>query len=222
LTANEPAPPGGEAAAAPEPAVASSGNDAATPVDRAPLAPAMPKVAAAGPPQPTASERRVEAAPRPPEAHGLMRDVPPPPAKPKLREAADDKLDGLRGLATPAGGPLAEAVAAGGQMARAIDRGKSDASDEPSDAYAIPHGNPPPAYPDLARRRGWEGRVVLRVTVDATGRAAAVAVGSTSGHAVLDAAAAAAVRNWRFEPARLAGVPVIAAVDVPVSFRLTD
>ncbi|MCH8835334.1 MAG: energy transducer TonB, partial [Proteobacteria bacterium] len=31
-----------------------------------------------------------------------------------------------------------------------------------------------------------------------------------------------AVRAWRFVPAKRAGVPVAGAIDVPITFRLTD
>ena len=77
-------------------------------------------------------------------------------------------------------------------------------------------------YPDLARRRGWEGRVLLRVVVDITGAPSEIAIGRTSGYRLLDESAMAAVQRWRFEPARLAGIPVVATIDVPVAFRLTD
>jgi len=79
-----------------------------------------------------------------------------------------------------------------------------------------------PRYPEDARERGWEGVVVLNVSVGADGRADSVRVSRGSGHAVLDHAAADAVRRWRFEPARRAGMPVAAAVDVPIRFRLED
>ncbi|HLU40385.1 MAG TPA: TonB family protein [Planctomycetota bacterium] len=62
----------------------------------------------------------------------------------------------------------------------------------------IPGRNPPPAYPWLARRRGWEGTVVVQVRVDADGAVGAAAVVRSSGRAALDEAALAAVRTWRF------------------------
>lgn len=39
---------------------------------------------------------------------------------------------------------------------------------------------------------------------------------------LLDEAAVDAVKAWRFAPASLGGVPVTAALDVPVSFELTN
>lgn len=82
--------------------------------------------------------------------------------------------------------------------------------------------NPLPRYPTAARRRGLEGRVVLRVFVGADGRARSVDVRSASPHPILDEAAVETLRRWRFEPARQAGMPVAAWVDVPITFRLRD
>ena len=80
--------------------------------------------------------------------------------------------------------------------------------------------NPPPAYPTLSRRRGEQGRVVLRVRVDPHGKAGEVQVRESSGHERLDAAATDCVRGWRFVPARRGEEPVAAWVLIPISFRL--
>lgn len=80
--------------------------------------------------------------------------------------------------------------------------------------------NPPPAYPPLSRRLGEEGRVILRVLVNAAGRADEVQVGTSSGHARLDDAARETVRAWRFIPAKRGEEPVTAWVLIPISFRL--
>ena len=82
--------------------------------------------------------------------------------------------------------------------------------------------NPAPRYPYLARRRGQEGRVVLRVRVNPDGWAEAVSIRESSGYHLLDEAALQAVRQWRFLPAQKADLTVAGLVDVPVSFRLTD
>lgn len=80
--------------------------------------------------------------------------------------------------------------------------------------------NSPPDYPYMARKLGEEGTVWLRVRVSAQGVADAVALKSSSGFERLDAAAAAAVRLWRFVPAEMGGEMMTAWVDVPVTFRL--
>lgn len=99
----------------------------------------------------------------------------------------------------------------------------SSAGGPPAASAARPaRDNPAPRYPSLARRRGWEGRVVLTVQVDAAGRALSLAVATSSGHGVLDDAALAAVADWRFEPASEDGRPVPGEARVSVRFSLTD
>jgi protein TonB len=80
--------------------------------------------------------------------------------------------------------------------------------------------NPPPPYPTLSRRKGEEGRVVLRVLVNAAGTAQTVEIRASSGHERLDMAARDTVRRWKFVPARRGAEPVSAWVLVPISFRL--
>lgn len=95
------------------------------------------------------------------------------------------------------------------------------AGEGPSHA-AYPTRQPPPAYPAAARRRGLEGRVMLRVRINAAGDVENIDVAEGSGVSALDEAAIAAVRRWSFQPARRLGVAVAAMVDVPVRFRLDD
>jgi periplasmic protein TonB len=80
----------------------------------------------------------------------------------------------------------------------------------------------PPVYPEVARRRGQQGRVVLHVNVSSEGMPVTVTVAESSGYPSLDAAALTAVQRWRFVPATKGGAPVPAVAEVPVRFRLTD
>lgn len=82
--------------------------------------------------------------------------------------------------------------------------------------------NPPPAYPASSRRRGEEGRVLLRVQVMADGHPAQVLVHASCGFEHLDNAALDAVRHWQFVPARQGGDAVAAWVIVPVHFSLKE
>ena len=82
--------------------------------------------------------------------------------------------------------------------------------------------NPPPSYPWQARRMGVEGRVVLHVEILPDGNTGRIDIRQSSGHELLDQAAISAVGGWRFDPARVAGEPITAWADVPISFRLTD
>lgn len=82
--------------------------------------------------------------------------------------------------------------------------------------------NPPPAYPQAARLRGWQGTVILSVEVLPDGSAGEVGVARSSGRRVLDEAAMQAVRGWRFLPARVNQDSIRSLVEIPVSFRLTN
>ena len=105
---------------------------------------------------------------------------------------------------------------------RSLSAGNRNATATAASYTGVGLSNAQPRYPYAARRRGEEGRVVLRVQVTAAGDAADVMVLRTSGFPRLDQAARAAVRNWRFLPASRNGKAVPGIVDVPVTFNLTD
>lgn len=77
-----------------------------------------------------------------------------------------------------------------------------------------------PRYPELARRLGLEGTVLLKVRVTEQGRVETVQVERSAGHPTLDQSATDAVQRWRFEPARQGRVPVAVWVLIPVEFKL--
>jgi periplasmic protein TonB len=77
-----------------------------------------------------------------------------------------------------------------------------------------------PSYPSSAKRLGAQGTTLLRVHVLADGRVGEVLVQESAGHSELDRAAAEAVRQWRFEPARRGPEAVAMWVLLPVEFRL--
>ncbi len=80
--------------------------------------------------------------------------------------------------------------------------------------------NPAPAYPALSRRMGEQGRVLLRVFVEADGMSSRVELRSSSGFERLDQAALDAVRRWKFVPAKQGDQAVGAWVVVPILFNL--
>ncbi|HVZ79803.1 MAG TPA: TonB family protein [bacterium] len=80
--------------------------------------------------------------------------------------------------------------------------------------------NPPPPYPLEARLAKQQGRVTLRVSIDAEGNVTGVLLKASSGFPLLDEAALATVRDWKFKPARLGGVAISTETDIPVRFRL--
>jgi protein TonB len=80
--------------------------------------------------------------------------------------------------------------------------------------------NPAPDYPLEARRAGWEGRVMLLVSVNVSGLVEDAKIHESSGYAVLDDAALSAVRRWRFAAARKGVRAVASDVLVPIRFSL--
>jgi protein TonB len=80
--------------------------------------------------------------------------------------------------------------------------------------------NPPMPYPHSARRRGWEGDVLLRVDVSASGKVLSAHIESSSGYGILDDTALQTVTKWRFRPASINGTPKADTVLVPVHFQL--
>ena len=92
--------------------------------------------------------------------------------------------------------------------------------DREPDYRATYLNNPQPSYPLVARRMGWQGRVVLDVEVLANGSSGEVTVQHGSGRKVFDEAALQAVRSWRFVPARSGGISVARHFLVPIAFSL--
>jgi len=87
-------------------------------------------------------------------------------------------------------------------------------------AIPIYDKNPSPEYPLIARRRGFQGTVVLEVMVDRNGRIGDLKVLKSSGYKVLDRAASASVREWIFKPAIKGNEKIEMWVRVPVCFKL--
>ena len=79
---------------------------------------------------------------------------------------------------------------------------------------------PRPIYPAAARSAGIEGATVLRMEVQPDGSVGGVQVMESSGSELLDEAAVAAVRKWKFAPWTVDGRAVVAQVEQVISFRL--
>lgn len=100
----------------------------------------------------------------------------------------------------------------------------ADDADRPSPAPApaatdpLAVDTPPPDYPLEFACAGAGGEVVLVLELDDKGVPADVRLERSSRRAALDAAAIAAVRTWRFQPATNRGVPVATKIRVPVKF----
>jgi TonB family protein len=75
-----------------------------------------------------------------------------------------------------------------------------------------------PVYPELAKRAMINGAVVMVATADEQGLVSDVRV--TSGHPLLVEAAVAAVKQWRYSPTLLNGIPVPVLFTVTCIFKL--
>lgn len=80
--------------------------------------------------------------------------------------------------------------------------------------------NPPPRYPRLARKRKYQGVVILEVFVNRQGSVGEVKVFKSSGYSILDKTALKSVKKWEFEPGKHGGDNVEMWVRVPVRFQL--
>ncbi|MCC6846864.1 MAG: TonB family protein [Deltaproteobacteria bacterium] len=131
--------------------------------------------------------------------------------------AVPDAGSSAAGAATARPAPPADATAGGG--------GGGGAGDGPVALASV--ARPPeilervvPEYPARARALELEGQVVLEVVLDREGRPEP-AIRVLRSRPPFDAAAVAAVRRWRFRPARDAdGNAVRVLIEIPVRFEL--
>lgn len=83
-----------------------------------------------------------------------------------------------------------------------------------------PGFHPRPEYPQQAKQKGQQGRVVIRAWVDEAGIVKDAKVEVSSGFPLLDAAAARSVRSARFKVRFENGVPASFDTTVPIGFQL--
>lgn len=201
---------------------------------------AIPTLAAVETPPPSVErmpappEPQPEAAPPPPEAPVVAAEPPPPPPvpqkhavkkppkpTPRHQEARQPSEAYLPSL--PSQSPAAPAPAAPPQTAMAATPVPAPLpSSEASAGYrALLSGwlESHKRYPDTARRRGEEGRAVLRFSVDRSGRVLDYAVISTSGYPDLDRSIEEMMRGATLPPFP-AGMPQ-PRMDVSVTIRFS-
>ncbi|MEK9931132.1 MAG: energy transducer TonB, partial [Rhodospirillaceae bacterium] len=80
--------------------------------------------------------------------------------------------------------------------------------------------NLPPIYPNLARRRGIQGTVVIIAGISPSGLVSSTKIKTSSGSGTLDNAAIRAIRDWRFTPATNNGRPITSEVEIPLTFKI--
>jgi len=201
-----------------------------------PAPPAPAKAPEAPPPTPTKLARAARRTPPPPPMQTPLpqTEAPPPPTAEAQRETSRPVvITGITMESTSQGGTMAVGV---GNTLRGTPE-RTAAAPEAVKPYKAEQYSPAAQvselprplnreslnlrkyYPAQARRSGFEGDVVLRLLIDADGSIAKVEVVSDPGEG-LGAAAAQAVRELRFEPAKVNGVAVATTVPFTIHFTL--
>lgn len=74
-----------------------------------------------------------------------------------------------------------------------------------------------PEYPSELRREGISGLVMVRCSIDEQGNVTETEVEKSS-NAAFEKPAVAAVRKWKFKPAKQDGTPAAIKVSIPIKF----
>ncbi len=106
------------------------------------------------------------------------------------------EASGIPAVAMQSGGEQGGGSATGTGRGRGVDDSAAGIA-----AGWMPRGGaqPPPSYPEAARRRGVEGIAHVALCLAATGSVDDVRLRRSAGDGQLDGAALAAVRRWRFD-----------------------
>lgn len=145
----------------------------------------------------------------------VLDELPEEPAAPSFPEPPD--------LAAPAVGTVeaVDIVLPRIDVARVTESAESAESAAASPPRPLA-GNAPPAYPLVARRRGWSGSVRARLLVDESGAVVEARIVVSDGNVVFERAVRDAVSRWRFEPARRDGRAVAAWITQPFRFEMRE
>ncbi len=158
-----------------------------------------------------------------------VRSPPEPPPKPKPQAPPAPKAPPVETAvsAPPPAAPVPESAeplvaeaAPASQPAPPAPPAAQPLAVEPPRSDAAHLNNPPPAYPAMARRLNETGRVVMDVYILADGSVGQIKLKHSSGFARLDQAALAAVRQWRYVPARQGGTAIAYWYVQPLNFAL--
>lgn len=186
------------------------------PASAAAAAPAMPVAARPQPAKP-------QPAPRLPTPAASSKPQ-PPAALPAAVPTQTPSAQAPAGASSPAA-PASQAAAAPASAAAGSATATAAASPAPArielpSSSADYLNNPRPAYPGLSKRLGEEGKVVLRVLIEADGSASKAEIRSSSGYDRLDQAALQTVLRWRYLPGKRGGVAEAMWFNVPINFVL--
>ena len=178
-------------------------------------------------PAPNVTPQPIASRPAAPQRQASARPKPIPVRTTQLIAAARREPDEPRPLNAPPAASVETAPAASPLQANpsnnppaAATASAPAAPPSPARFEAAYLRNPAPVYPAESRRRGEEGRTLLRVRVLADGSPEEILLHLGSGFERLDQAAIDAVRRWKFVPAQQGGSAIAAWVIVPIQFSL--
>jgi len=100
--------------------------------------------------------------------------------------------------------------------------GPVPSTEETTQATPAYRKNPRPEYPRMAKRRGYQGTVLLEVLVNKAGKVNDLRILQSSGYRILDRSALQSVKTWLFEPGSIGDQKVDMWVRVPVRFELKE
>jgi protein TonB len=140
------------------------------------------------------------------------------PVVPSRAELLNTSGDSNREIPDPL--PHVPALAADGGPEAGEKVASIQASKEIRKATPAYRKNPRPEYPNIAKRRGHEGTVLLEVLVNSAGNVDDLRVLKSSGYQVLDRSAMKSVKDWLFEPGSIGDRKVDMWVRIPVRFEL--
>jgi protein TonB len=143
--------------------------------------------------------------------------APPDQTPQKSPESFPD--ESLQGTEAPLPPPQEETTAVGTGPVAAVSNqpALTSALEEAQPEYSK---NPPISYPNRARKKGYEGTVLLEVLVNRNGTVDDLRILASSGYAILDSSAVKSVKTWSFKPAKKGKNTVDMWVQVPVRFKL--
>jgi protein TonB len=164
-------------------------------------------------PTPTPQESP-QTAPSPRRESATASAVPSPPPAPTVARARGTSSTTPTATPPPAATPQTAGNAAAGPERRDSDRHIRDTLLELVAENL--------QYPAIARRRGWQGTVVLQLRIEADGHVSHLRVRDSSGYAVLDRAAMDCLQLASIPQARrwLRGAAL--EIQLPVEYRLVD
>ncbi|HDI60678.1 MAG TPA: energy transducer TonB [Desulfobacteraceae bacterium] len=167
--------------------------------------------------------------PEPPVAHRLARlpeprptkpvTVPPPPGKIAKPAPADLKLS-FKINPHLSGGPVVAETPPAKISTFDVAAPPSMVDAAALDQPLTPLSRISPVYPAGAKYRGIEGWVRVRFEVDERGKVQKVKVVEAEPEGVFDDNVVRCVRQWRFKPGTVGGVPVRAQAETTVRFEL--